>query len=155
MVPWFWLPPDPPLCISGGEGTVLSIFFTFLSFFFFRSTPAAYGSSQARGQTGAVATMPQPQQPQIQATSGTYTTDCGNTRSLTQLSEARDQTHVLMDTSWVLVTRSATTGTPNVLFLKNTLSEVDSKCFDSMYHIFTSCARDCGAGGEGGIRWCS
>ena len=31
----------------------------------------------------------------------TYTTTHGNARSLIPLSEVRDQTHVLMDTSWV------------------------------------------------------
>ena len=51
--------------------------------FFFLAT--AYGSSQASGPIGATAAgpVPQPQQLRIQATSVTYTTAHGNTRSLT------------------------------------------------------------------------
>ena len=55
-------------------------FFAFLSFF--RAAPVAYGSPQARGRIGAVAT-PQPQQHGIQASSVTYTTAHCNTGSLT------------------------------------------------------------------------
>ena len=72
----------------------------FLSFFFFRATPTAYGGSQARGPIGAVSAdlhqsysnsgselglPPTPQQRWI----------------LNPLSEARDRTRVLMDTSQV------------------------------------------------------
>ena len=46
--------------------------------------------------------MPQPQPPRIQAASVTYAAAHGKTRSLTQLMEARDGTHILMDTSCVL-----------------------------------------------------
>ena len=51
-------------------------------------TPAAYGSFQTRGQIGAAAS--------------TYTTAHGNARSFSPLSKARDQTRILMATSWVL-----------------------------------------------------
>ena len=63
-------------------------FLFFFFFFFFRATPAAYGGSQARGQIGAAATglYHSSQQPQI----------------LNPLSEARDQTQIIKDTSWVL-----------------------------------------------------
>ena len=61
-------------------------FFFFLSLF--AATPVAYGSSQARGQ--------------MRAASVTYTTAHGTTGSFNPLSEARDQTHILMDTSQVL-----------------------------------------------------
>ena len=45
------------------------------SFFLFSATPAAYGSSRARGHTGAAAAgLPQPKQCQTQAMSATYTT---------------------------------------------------------------------------------
>ena len=58
-----------------------------------------YGSSHATGQTGAVAAGLQ--QHGIRATSMTYTTAHGNARSPTPLSEVRDQTQILMDTSQV------------------------------------------------------
>ena len=45
-------------------------------------------------------------QQQIQAASVTYTTAHGSARSLIQLSKARDQTSVLMDTSWVCYQQS-------------------------------------------------
>ena len=48
--------------------------------------------------------------------SATYTTAHSNARSLTSLSKARDQTHILMDTSWVCYCW-ATTGAPS-WFLK-------------------------------------
>ena len=46
--------------------------------------------------------MPQPQQCQIEATSATYAAACGNPRSFNPLIEARDQTCIFMDTSWIL-----------------------------------------------------
>ena len=52
-------------------------------YYLFRATATAYGSSQARGQIGAAACQPTPQQHRI----------------LNPLSEARDRTHALMDTS--------------------------------------------------------
>ena len=56
-----------------------------LLFVFSRAAPVAYGGSQASGLIGAVAAKPtpQPQQCGILATSTTYTTAHGNTRSLT------------------------------------------------------------------------
>ena len=60
---------------------------TFFFFFFglFRATPAAYGSSQARGWSGAVAAWPMPQTEQCQIWAGslTYTTVHGNEGFLT------------------------------------------------------------------------
>ena len=53
-----------------------------------------------------------PQSCHIQAMSATYTTAHGNTGSLTHCIEARDQTHILMDTSWVYYCW-ASVGTPN------------------------------------------
>ena len=44
----------------------------------------------------------EPQPRQIPAASATYTTAEGNTKSFNPLSEARDRTHILMDTSQVL-----------------------------------------------------
>ena len=59
--------------------------------------------------------MPEPQQRQIRAMSVTYTTAHGITRSLTQLSEARDRTHNLMVASQICF-RCATMGTPRIFF---------------------------------------
>ena len=58
---------------------------TFFNFCFFRAAPVAYAGSQARGSNPScnLQPMPKPQQCQIQATSATYTTAHGNTRSLT------------------------------------------------------------------------
>ena len=68
--------------------TLFSFFFSFL----FRASSVVYGSSQVRGWIGAAA-----------ATYTTATVTCitahGNTRSFNPLSEARDQTHVLIDPS--------------------------------------------------------
>ena len=44
---------------------------------------------------------PQPQQSHIKAMSAAYTTAHGNAGSFDPLSKARDQTCILMDTSWV------------------------------------------------------
>ena len=83
--------------------------------YLFRSTPAAYVSSQARGRIRAIAAG-------LQAyTTATATWDLnhvcnlhhssGQCWILNPLSEARDWTCVLMDTSWVCY-HWATTGTP-------------------------------------------
>ena len=63
------------------------IFFLSLVFRLFREAAAAYGSSQARGPTGAPAAGLRHSSRQR--------------RTLNPLSKARDQTHVLMDTSRV------------------------------------------------------
>ena len=61
------------------------LFFFFL-FYPFRAATTVYGGSQARGPNWSCShwPTPQPQQHQIQATSATYTTAQGNTRSLTE-----------------------------------------------------------------------
>ena len=72
-------------------GQVESFCFLFL-FCLFRAVPVAYGSSQARGQLGAVA-------------AGLHHSH-NSTRSepvLNPLNKAREWTRVLMDTSWVLL----------------------------------------------------
>ena len=77
--------------------------FSFLSFFicFFRASPAAYGSSQARGQSRSCGCLPMPQlqQCQIWATSVTYTEACSNARSLTHWMRAG----IEPVSSWILV----------------------------------------------------
>ena len=63
----------------------ISSFFFFLSFCaIFWAPPTAYGDFQARGLIRPVASWPtpEPQQRQMKATSATYTTAHGNTRSL-------------------------------------------------------------------------
>jgi len=61
----------------------------------FRVAPMVYGSSQARGRIGAVAAMPDP----------SHVCDLHHSsrqcRILNPLSEAKDQTQVLMDASQV------------------------------------------------------
>ena len=91
----------------------LLLFFSFL--FFLRAAPAAHGSSQARGQ--------------IRATAASLRHSHSNTRSklwlwptpqlmampiLNPLSKARDQTHILMD-STRFITSWATMGTPRMI----------------------------------------
>ena len=75
-------------------------FFVFL--FFLEPTPAAYESSQSRGQIrGTAAGLPsQPQQCGIQAASATYSTaHCKPDPNL--LSQARNRTYILMDPSQI------------------------------------------------------
>ena len=74
------------------------IFFAFC----FRTSPAAYGGSQARGlinRSCSCQPMPQPQQCQIQAGSVTYTTAHGNTGSSTHWARPG----IEPATSWFLV----------------------------------------------------
>ena len=91
----------------------------FLLFFFFRATPTAYGSSQAKGRIGAVAaslhhstTMWDP----------SHICDLHHSsqqcRIPDPLSKARDQTGILMDASRVPL-HCTTTGTPKSGFMKN------------------------------------
>ena len=83
-----------------------SIFFSFFFFFFFllfRAAPKAYGSyrsSQVRGWIGATAVglSQEPQQHRIQATWDLHRSSPQH-RTLNSLSETRDQTWVLRDTS--------------------------------------------------------
>ena len=77
--------------------TLIIVFFFFFFFGLFKAAPAAYGSSQVRSGTGAVAaglcqewnrscscwSMSQPQQRQIQVASVSFTMVYSNPRSLT------------------------------------------------------------------------
>ena len=77
----------------------MHFFFLFL-FCLFRAAPTAYGSSQARGLSGAtVAAYDTSQQRQIQAVSVTYTTAHGNAGSLTHWGRPR----IEPIPSWLLV----------------------------------------------------
>ena len=75
---------------QGENREVIFIHFYFYFYFFCLfaiswAAPAAYGGSQARGLTGAVAASlkPEPQQRGIRAAFATYTTAHGNAGSLT------------------------------------------------------------------------
>ena len=72
-----------------------------LFIFLFRTTPVAYGSSQARGlnQSYSCWPTPQPQQRQIRATSETFTTAQGNIGSLTHWARPG----IKYMSSWILV----------------------------------------------------
>ena len=74
---------------------------SFLLSFFLRAESAVYGSSQARGQIGAAAEATATATPDP---SCICDLQCSlwQHRILNPLSEARDQTCTLMDTSWVL-----------------------------------------------------
>ena len=68
----------------------------FLVFFFLRATPTVYGGSQARGPIGAVATSLCHSH-----SNATSKLSLPMPRILNPLSEARDRTYILMDTSRV------------------------------------------------------
>ena len=90
----------PNIFLEQSVATYTTFFFFFK--FFFRAAPMAHGSFQARGQIGTAATglchshsntgsessLP----PTLQLIAGQIPNP---------LSEARDQTHILMDTSWI------------------------------------------------------
>ena len=62
----------------------------------------AYGGAQARGQIRTAAAATAMRDPSRIFQSSTSTTAQGNTGSLTRCTQARDQTHVLMDSSRIL-----------------------------------------------------
>ena len=79
----------------------------------FRATPAAYRDSQAKGGIRAVA--PGLRHSHSNTRSELHlqpTPQLHQRRILIPLSKARDQTHILMDTSWIRFP-CATTGTPH------------------------------------------
>ena len=86
------------------------------AFFFFRATPAAYGSSQARGRIRATAAGLH-----IATATGdpSHNLDLHHSSPqhwiLNPLSKARDRTHILLDTSWIHF-HCATMGTPPLYF---------------------------------------
>ena len=86
-------------------------------FFFFRATPAAYGSSQARVESELqLRPTPQPQQHQIRVTSVTHSEACSNVRSLTHWLRLE----IEPASAWILVgflTLWAAMGTPMCIFL--------------------------------------
>ena len=103
-----------------------------LWFCLFRVSPAAYGGSQARGPIGAVAASLR------HGHSNTGSKPCLRTapQLLKPLSEARDGTRDLMDTSWVPYCR-AMTGTPTRAFGRtcylNTSEEATNELPEKVY----------------------
>ena len=93
--------------------------FCFCFVFPCKAIPAAYGSSQARGQIGAAATCLRyshsnvGSKPCLQPTPQHHSSQ--QHWILNPLSRARDQTCILMDTTWVCC-HHATMGTPSFLF---------------------------------------
>ena len=65
-----------------------------------KAVPVAYGSSRLGAESELQPLAYATPQCQIQAASVTFTTTHGNARSFNPLSKARDQTFVIMDTSW-------------------------------------------------------
>ena len=91
----------------------------FYLFLFKGWTPKAYRISQARDRIGAATASlhhGHNNTSQIQDESATYTTAHGNMKILNLLTESRDQTDILMDTSQVHY-HWATMGTPKNLLI--------------------------------------
>ena len=87
-------PPTPKTPVSHQAWRFFFLFFFF--FFLFIAAPSAYGGSQARGRVRATATAtPDP--------SRVYDLHHSSEQLqiLNSLSEARDRTHIFMDSSWV------------------------------------------------------
>ena len=120
-----------------------------VSFFFFRASPAALGSSRLRVMSELQLPTPQPQQYGIWAASATYTTAHSNA-ILNPLNEARDQIRILMDTTHICFC-CTTVGTllifyvlgwqmhtfkwnifPNLIIVKCQFFLVNMKSFDSL-----------------------
>ena len=76
----------------------LVVVFLFFFFFFFYGCTHSIWKFPGQRLNQSCSCQPTPQQRRIQATSVTYTTVPGNTRSLTPPSEARDQTCELLET---------------------------------------------------------
>ena len=109
---WLWIK------VKHDEG----VFFFFYIFVFSGHTPMAYGGSQARGPIGAVASGLRHSH-SIRATSSTYTTTHGNTRSSTHWARPG----IEPATSWLLVgfiNHWATKGTPSLPFLRSLTSNI-------------------------------
>ena len=83
-------------------GNTFFFFFFFCLFAFSRAAPMAQGGSQARGPIGAIATGLHHSHSNRDPTRicNLYHSSW-QCRILNTLSEARNQTHVLMDTSWI------------------------------------------------------
>ena len=78
--------------------------FFFVFFFFFKGCACTTWKFSGWGSNRNYSCWPTPklEQGQIRASSLTYTAACSNARSFNPLSEARDRTRILMDTSRIL-----------------------------------------------------
>ena len=98
----------------------LFFFFFFFLFLLFRPTPMAYGSSQTRGWIGVVATSLHHVHHSHINSGSEWVCDLHYSSRQCQipdpLSEARDRTHILMDTSRICF-HCATMGTLCFLFI--------------------------------------
>ena len=83
--------------------TIYLFLFFFFTFIVFRASCAAYGSSQARGQIGAIAASPHHSHSKTSYPSHICNLHYSSQkcRIFNTLSKARDRTRILMDTSWV------------------------------------------------------
>ena len=111
--------------------------FLFLFFFLLFGTPPLHREVPRLGSIHSYSCWPtpQPQQCRIPAASATYTIAHGNTRSLTHC-DARDWTHILMDTSWVCHCW-AITGTPWAEFLGFSISRQFAGAPDHCFSFFS------------------
>ena len=101
LIPWHLYHPNKKQTNTGT--TVHSGIFCLFVCFHFRKTPAAHGSSQARGQIGAAAAGLQHSHCNARSKPHLWhTLQLASCQILNPLREARDQTHILMDTTWVL-----------------------------------------------------
>ena len=104
MLHWFLHMLNHPCKLGWGVWSLLCVVgFVWLNFFFvfFRAAPAAYGSSQAGVKSELqlltyITAMPDP------SLICDLCWSLWQCRILNPLSKARDQTHILMDTNWVL-----------------------------------------------------
>ena len=115
---WFYLGTVLMYFVINGYRCLLEDFFSFFFFFCFflgRTHGVWKFPSEGSDQSYSCWSTPQPQECGLWASAVTYTTGHGSAWSLAWLSEARDQTCVLMDTSqirfpWALI------GTPRISF---------------------------------------
>ena len=101
---------------------ILLLFYILLIFYcfgLFSAKPMAYGSSQARGWIRAVAYSLQPQPCQVQATSVTYITAHGNTRSLIHWVRPG----IKPASSWILVVLVLSHSRNSIFYLFNLSSQ--------------------------------
>ena len=114
------------------------IFYLFLIFCFFRAAPEAYGSSQARGPNRAAAIGLHHSHSNKGSKPRLYTLQ--QHWILNPLSEPRDRTHILMDTSR-LHYHWTTMGTPSTLFLIKKFSFKSDLCpvMDHLRGPFSKC----------------
>ena len=116
--------PFPEACGTAALGTNLAwmffvFVFVFVFFCIFLAAPVAYGASQARvkSEMKPMAYVTAIAMPNLRRICDLHHSS-QQRQILKPLSEARDQTHILMDTSRIHF-YSATMGTPSCNFLKS------------------------------------